>query len=63
MIESEGKVVAVVTLCVLPEGLAAAGAAVQAPPARLVAAHVAAASVVSSAADLVSVQTAVQFSA
>ena len=55
------------TLRVVPEGLAAAGAAVEALTARLAAAHAAAApaitAVVPPAADPVSLQTAAGFSA
>lgn len=55
------------TLRVVPEGLAAAGSAVEALTARLAAAHAAAAPLVSTvlppAADPVSLQTAVGFSA
>jgi hypothetical protein len=55
------------TLRVVPEGLTAAGAAVEALTARLAAAHAAAAPLVNAvlppAADLVSLQTAAGFSA
>jgi hypothetical protein len=55
------------TLRVVPEGLAAAGSAVEALTARLAAAHAAAAPLLSTvlppAADPVSLQTAVGFSA
>jgi hypothetical protein len=55
------------TLRVIPEGLAAAGAAVEALTARMAAAHAAAApmvtAVVPPAADAVSLQTATGFSA
>src|ERR1700743_3648562 len=55
------------TLRVVPEGLAAASAAVESIPARLAAAHAAAApaitAVVPAAADPVSLQTAAGFSA
>jgi hypothetical protein len=55
------------TLRVVPEGLAAAGAAVEALTARMAAAHAAAApmvtAVVPPAADAVSLQTATGFSA
>lgn len=55
------------TLRVVPEGLTAAGAAVEALSARLAAAHAAAApmtnAVLPPAADLVSLQTAAGFSA
>ncbi len=65
--EAPKEGVCVVTLSVVPEGLAAASAAVEALTARLAAAHAGAApaitAVVAPAADPVSLQSAVGFSA